>query len=152
MDALFRRRWRPASTATRRTAFHLDALYALAYLHSQDDETARQAVAGAIGTVRRDLVGGASIAGLAGSTGLWRALADELHVGYTPGPAGEGDVQVDAGPALWVPCAARPSPCTSEADRQPRRRPSRPAPPGGRPAAPGPLTATSSRGRTTPAA
>ena len=84
----------PASTTSRRTSFHLGALYALAYLHCHDDQAARQAVAGALGTVRRDLAAGAS-AGLAGTAGLWRALADQLHAGSTPEPS-EGDVQVNS--------------------------------------------------------
>ena len=83
----------PGSTATVRMGFHLEALYALAYLHCHDDEAALQAVAGALGAVRRDLAAGTYIAGLAGSAGVWRALADQLHA---PGPAGRADVHVDS--------------------------------------------------------
>ncbi len=83
----------PGPTAMVRMGFRLEALYALAYLHCHDDKTALQAVAGALGAVRRDLAAGTYVAGLAGSAGLWRALADQLHA---PGPAGGGDVHVDA--------------------------------------------------------
>ena len=31
-----------------------------------------------------NLAAGASIAGLAGTAGLWRAQADQLHAGYAP--------------------------------------------------------------------
>ncbi len=86
----------PGSAVIGRLGFHLEALYALAYLHSRDDQAAFLAVAGALGAVRRDLAAGTSIAGLAGSAGLWRALADHLHVGYATGPVVEGDVHLDA--------------------------------------------------------
>ncbi len=85
------------STVIGRKGFHLEALYALAYLHSRDDQAARQAVASAIGTVRRDLAAGVSIAALAGPAGLWRAVADQLHAGHAGGVVAEGDLQVDAG-------------------------------------------------------
>jgi hypothetical protein len=69
---------------------HVEALYALAYLHSRDDETARQAVAGALGGVRRDLDSGCSDVGPDGSQGLWRALADRLHASRIPDPSVSG--------------------------------------------------------------
>jgi len=69
----------PGSTAVQSMAPHLNALYALAYLLSRGDDTACQAVAGALGGVRRDRDSSASIGGPSGSAGLWRALADQLH-------------------------------------------------------------------------
>jgi hypothetical protein len=78
----------PGSTAIRSTGIHLCALCALAYLHSRDDQAARQAVAYALGTVRRDLGAGASIGELAARAAYGEPLVDHLHTGYAPGPAG----------------------------------------------------------------
>ena len=92
----------PGSTAVPRTAPHLDALYALAYLHSHDDDTARQAVADALGSVRHDLDTGTSIGRPAGWAGLWRALADHLHRAYTVDPGETGMLDDDARRAVGV--------------------------------------------------
>jgi hypothetical protein len=62
----------PGSTSIQRVPAHLDALYALAYMHNRDDEIARHAVAGALGSARRDLDAGASIGGQLRWAGLWR--------------------------------------------------------------------------------
>jgi hypothetical protein len=69
----------PGSSPIQWVARHLDALYALAYLHSHDHDTAYQAVAGALGRVQRDIDADAPMDGRAGWGGLWRAFADRLH-------------------------------------------------------------------------
>ena len=91
----------PGFAPARRTALQLEALYALAYLHTRDDEAARRAVGGALDTLRLDLAAGASISGLAGTAGVWRALANQLHAGYAVGVKEDGDGEVNtARPAL----------------------------------------------------
>ena len=80
----------PGSTPIHRIPAHLDALYALAYLHSHDEDTARHAVADALDRVRRHLAAGASIGGPLRWVGLWRALADHLHSSYVPDPVVTG--------------------------------------------------------------
>jgi hypothetical protein len=85
----------PGSSPIQWVTRHIDALYALAYLHSHDHDTAYQAVAGALGHVQRDLDADAPIDGRAGWGGLWRALADRLHTTCPLDPA-ETDTGDDA--------------------------------------------------------
>ncbi len=78
---------RSGPTAIVVAAHHLDALFALAYLYSRDDDKALRAVAAAIGGLGlgHDVDAGTSGKGPVGSASLWRVLADVLHAGYASG-------------------------------------------------------------------
>ena len=105
----------PGSTATGRTAFHLDALYALAYLHSHDDQAARQQSPAQLALCGVNSPPGPPLPGSPAPLACGEPWPTSCTPVTPPGQRGKAMCRSTPTGALWVPCAARPSPCTPEA-------------------------------------